>query len=78
MKFKVFYYKHRAPEGNLLHFRTRLLKNAKLLLFSGHIIGGDCVGPLSAQAWPGTHILAAIKQAREESPTCYFKLAMRS
>lgn len=39
-KFKVFYYKHRGPEGNLLDFRTRLLKNAKLLLFSGQITGG--------------------------------------
>lgn len=43
MKFKVFYYKHSAPEGNLLELRTRLLKNAKRFLFGGQITAGDRV-----------------------------------
>lgn len=43
MKFKVFYYKHSAPEGNLVELRTRPLKNAKFLWFCGQITGGDPV-----------------------------------
>lgn len=39
MKFKVFYYKHSAPAGNLLEHRTRPVRNAKILWFGGQTTG---------------------------------------
>lgn len=82
MNFKEFYYKHNASEMHLLDFRISPLKNAKqALCLVGQVTGGDSMYP-SAQAWPGPHMLATIKQAEKKIYcllfyTCYKESVFR-